>query len=425
MNKKSEITFIGENKLINQNWLIILSFTIPIFVIQSSEVNAARLDGTIQSDVSNIPIRWSFIDSQFRSSLTITGAGIDNSDTIELDDFQDFNGNPMTTIKGDWWEVVSINLEIDDSSSIVFLDTDDINIDYSVRHFKPPHPELGEGPGNNLKIENLAIDANIAGKVQIQNDIEPHNPHVDLLLGRLEATSGNKFDIGSWEFKGRTIHPDPSKLIPRDFNKPHQGNSQANNRSQISFNSANNQISFTNATIDTVFLEGGVINPNDPIIDGQMVIDDILILEEDPEGKGWFVDDSIFEILVNDAPVLTADLMPGFLFNQPTTITTKYGVPESTTFSSELQLMLQNITITNTIDSPYLENLQKSVESGEERFISVLSDLPTVTNNLTISNSSSSIVWEDGKKVPESTPSLVIFILSITKGFFNRKKRKF
>lgn len=198
-----------------------------------------------------------------------------------------------------------------------------------------------------------------------------------------------------------------------DPKQNHLGNALLENRSRIDFNPANNTISFENTTIDTVFLNDNIPSLNDPILNGLMIIGDTVLSEFDFENLGWLFEHTTYEVVVNGNTVLTADLINPFLFNEEASISSDiHGLADDLLFDSNLVALMDNIVIDNTINSPYLDDLQENVDNEKQRAIAIFSNIVSETDSLTTSGSSEAIMWDDGiRTVPE--PSAPLSLLGI------------
>nr|WP_293093411.1 hypothetical protein [Okeania sp. SIO2F4] len=208
-----------------------------------------------------------------------------------------------------------------------------------------------------------------------------------------------------------TIEHAPEPINDERDPLSHWSGDQSND-AEVSFDSENQTLSFGNMSVSpTLKLNDGSDSIADPLEGATITIgtSNLLIDIE----QGWFLSNSTIEYLVGDVPVLTADLVNGFLFREG-------GEPQ---FDSELQYDLANISVNNFIDSPYLDGLQTYTENGNSSFLSFNSNILDLSNNLTISAISTGEISVDGKKVPEPSSTTTIFALG-TLGAASTLKRK-
>ncbi|WP_293065424.1 PEP-CTERM sorting domain-containing protein [Okeania sp. SIO2B3] len=217
-----------------------------------------------------------------------------------------------------------------------------------------------------------------------------------------------KLDTTIFTKDGEPIEPPRKKSDPLS----HWSGDQSND-AQISFDNESQTLSFGNMTVTpTLKLNDGSDSIADPLEGATITIGTSTLLDVDIE-QGWFLSNSTIEYLVGEVPVLTADLVNGFLFREG-------GEPQ---FDSEFQYDLTNISVNNFIDSPYLDGLQTYTENGNSSFLSFNSNILDLSNNLTISAISTGEVSVDGKKIPE--PTSVLSLLAIgTLGAASTLKRK-
>ncbi len=229
---------------------------------------------------------------------------------------------------------------------------------------------------------------------------------------------GNKpsIFIKEYSFTDGTIQKVPLK---KRHNLLRPGGGNLENKSSVDFNS-NGTLSFGNIAIDSLFLNGGIPSVTDPLLGATALISNTVVEGSNPtllgdnSNEGFFFEDTTYSILVDGTPVLTADVINSFLF---------VGGGVKPEFDSEFQGVLDNIVINNTIDSPYLDDLENYTQAGGLSHLAFFSNILSDTNNLTTSGSSEGIAWADATEVPEPTSTLAFLGLG-TLGAASTLKRK-
>lgn len=295
-----------------------------------------------------------------------------------------------------FWDVNVIRGDFDNG-----LINNDIKV--TAEHKNNPHGE--PPPLNELEALLLNIFPGSNGGANV--DTELHGFHIDELNISYEKVNSmiSRLNI-------KLTHPDdnaPDKMF-RDLNKLNLGNIELAT-TQIDFDAITNNLSFSDIIIDSVFLNGDIPTFTDSILGGKINISDSSLLFPDSQSKGWFFEDTTYEITVDGTTVLTADLVNPFLFDEKVVFSSEVqNIPKNLVFDSEIQSLLDNIVINNAINSPYLDELQASIDNGEERFISIFSNVVSETNMFTATGVTKGIVWDDGRvKTPEPSAALGLF----------------
>ena len=266
-------------------------------------------------------------------------------------------------------------------------------------------PDFSKFPNTN---NFTAIPSTVAS-----NGCVEHLPHEDCY--NLSYFFPANADAITFKFTGIHIGDIPDNHQKKvDNQQNHQGNAKVQNRATVTFDLPTNKLSFENAIIDTVFLNNNISTIDDPILNGEMIVGDTILIGSDPSNQGWFFSDTTYEIIADNATVLTADLVDMFLFDEEIIISPEiHGLEEDLIFDSELQAFMDNIVINNVINSPYLNQLQENIDNGKQRGIAIFSDIVLETNGFTSTGSSESIIWDDAIKTPEPSSSLSFFAIGL------------
>lgn len=161
-----------------------------------------------------------------------------------------------------------------------------------------------------------------------------------------------------------------------------------------------NKLSFGNVVAQLLLLNGGIPSMGDPLEGATFVIGDTSLIGANSEG--WEFDDTTLALIMNGTTVLTADVIDSFLFP---------GSMSHPEFDSHFQGLLSNIFIDNTLNSPYLDDLQAFIDAGGLSFFSFSSDILSATDNFTVAGTSEGIAWgQDAAKTPE--PSSIFGLLA-------------
>ena len=278
--------------------------------------------------------------------------------------------------------------------------------------FRDSPDEIFQQNGNVMWFEDGQIRDNSDSGFRFFIDI----PESNTIPEAFRNPDGSGFQFTLRQFP--TVKEPPRKKHDRDT--PGAGNDGGGTTSpSMFFQSSDTQetLSFSNITINSLFLDAGVPSINDPLFGAEILIDDVSLLGANPDGQGWFFDDTMLQILANGTSVLTANIVDSFLFR---------GGGDDSEFDSEFQGGLTNISINNAINSSYLNDLQAFIDEGRSSHLAIFSDILSETNNLDASGASDGVVWIDGtqQSVPEpsSTIGLLTFItLGASSTLFRQK----